>query len=123
MSAPVLLHGGEAILESALGEGTTVIVRLPHAGVDAKGERVLKGDLVFPGNDQGKPMSKVTLWRQVKETFARAGIDVNRSGGRTLRNTFAAQKLVRSCSFGKFGWFNCGNLTPREHVPANGYCP
>ena len=35
-----LLHGGEAILESALGEGTTVIVRLPHAGVDAKGERI-----------------------------------------------------------------------------------
>jgi cell cycle sensor histidine kinase DivJ len=35
-----LLHGGVAILESALGEGTTVIVRLPHAGVDAKGERI-----------------------------------------------------------------------------------
>ena len=35
-----LLHGGEAILESALGEGTTVTVRLPHAGVDAKGERI-----------------------------------------------------------------------------------
>ncbi len=35
-----LMHGGEAVLESALGEGTTVTVRLPHAGVDAKGERV-----------------------------------------------------------------------------------
>jgi cell cycle sensor histidine kinase DivJ len=34
------MHGGEAILESALGEGTTVTVRLPHAGVDAKGERL-----------------------------------------------------------------------------------
>jgi cell cycle sensor histidine kinase DivJ len=34
------MHGGEAILDSALGEGTTVTVRLPYAAVDAKGERV-----------------------------------------------------------------------------------
>jgi site-specific recombinase XerD len=60
---------------------------------DDKGRRLLKGDLVFPGDHEGNPMSKVTLWRQVKATFARAGIDVNRSGGRTLRNTFAAQQL------------------------------
>jgi len=32
---------------------------------------------------------------QVKVTFARAGTDVNRSGGHTLRNTFAAQTLKR----------------------------
>ena len=62
---------------------------------DKNGRRLLKGNLVFPGNHDGKPMSKVTLWRQVKATFDRAGIDVNRSGGRTLRNTFAAQKLKR----------------------------
>ena len=60
---------------------------------DGEGRRLIKGDLVFPGDAEGKPMSKVTLWRQVKATFARAGIDVNRSGGRTLRNTFAAQQL------------------------------
>lgn len=60
---------------------------------DSKGQRLFKGDLVFPGDADGKPMSKVTLWRQVRATFARAGIDVNRSGGRTLRNTFAAQQL------------------------------
>jgi cell cycle sensor histidine kinase DivJ len=34
------MHGGEAVLDSALGEGTTVTVRLPHAAVDAKGERI-----------------------------------------------------------------------------------
>lgn len=61
--------------------------------VDAKGNRILAGDLVFPGDQTGKPMSKVTLWRQVKATFARADLDVNRTGGRTLRNTFAAQEL------------------------------
>jgi hypothetical protein len=34
------MHGGEAVLDSALGEGTTVTVRLPYAAVDAKGERL-----------------------------------------------------------------------------------
>ncbi|HEU0161450.1 MAG TPA: ATP-binding protein [Rhizomicrobium sp.] len=34
------LHGGEAELSSVLGEGTRVTVRLPHAAVNAKGERL-----------------------------------------------------------------------------------
>ena len=34
------LHGGEAVIQSALGEGTVVTVRLPHAAVDAKGKRI-----------------------------------------------------------------------------------
>jgi signal transduction histidine kinase len=34
------MHGGTAILDSILGEGTTVTVRLPHAAVDTKGERL-----------------------------------------------------------------------------------
>ncbi|HYS46431.1 MAG TPA: PAS domain-containing sensor histidine kinase, partial [Rhizomicrobium sp.] len=34
------MHGGTATLDSVLGEGTTVTVRLPHAAVDAKGERM-----------------------------------------------------------------------------------
>lgn len=59
-----------------------------------KGDPLFAGKLVFPGDLAGKPMSKVTLWRQVKATFARAEIEVNRSGGRTLRNTFAAQQLT-----------------------------
>lgn len=61
---------------------------------DARGKPMFAGDLVFPGGHDGRPMSKVTLWRQVKATFERAGIDVNRSGGRTLRNTFAKQQLT-----------------------------
>ncbi len=32
------LHGGEAVLESVLGEGTTVTVRLPFAAVDEQGK-------------------------------------------------------------------------------------
>ncbi len=40
------LHGGAAVIESVLGEGTTVMVRLPHAAVDAKGERLSTGKIL-----------------------------------------------------------------------------
>jgi cell cycle sensor histidine kinase DivJ len=40
------LHGGEARLASELGEGTIVTVRLPHAAVDAKGERLTTGKVL-----------------------------------------------------------------------------
>jgi hypothetical protein len=40
---------------------------------------------------RGEPLDKATVYRQVKATFARAGINVPRSGGRTLRNTFAVK--------------------------------
>jgi cell cycle sensor histidine kinase DivJ len=34
------MHGGEAVIQSTLGVGTTVTVRLPHAAVGKKGEHV-----------------------------------------------------------------------------------
>ncbi|HEX3756879.1 MAG TPA: PAS domain-containing sensor histidine kinase [Rhizomicrobium sp.] len=34
------MHGGEAVLSSVLGEGTTVHVRLPYAAVDSDGARI-----------------------------------------------------------------------------------
>jgi cell cycle sensor histidine kinase DivJ len=40
------MHGGSAVMDSVLGEGTTVTVRLPHAAVDAKGERLNNGNVV-----------------------------------------------------------------------------
>jgi signal transduction histidine kinase len=40
------MHGGSAVLSSALGEGTTVRVRLPFAAVDAKGERLTTGKVL-----------------------------------------------------------------------------
>ena len=40
VKALALMHGGEAAITSALGEGTTVTVRLPNAAVDAQGEKV-----------------------------------------------------------------------------------
>jgi site-specific recombinase XerD len=53
----------------------------------------IPGNLVFPANLEGEPLHKATVYRQVKATFERAGIAVSRAGGRTLRNTFASQKL------------------------------
>ena len=53
----------------------------------------IKGDLVFPGDLAGNPLSAVTVYRQVRATFGRAGINVDHNGGRTLRNTFAVEEL------------------------------
>jgi cell cycle sensor histidine kinase DivJ len=40
------MHGGEAVLESVLGEGTVVTVRLPFAAVNDKGERLTTGKVI-----------------------------------------------------------------------------
>lgn len=53
----------------------------------------ITGDLLFPANLDGDKLDKATLYRNAKNTFARAGLDVSRWGGRTLRNTFAVREL------------------------------
>jgi len=40
------MHGGVAMIESVLGEGTSVTVRLPFAAVDAKGDRLMTGKVL-----------------------------------------------------------------------------
>jgi len=42
------MHGGSAEIESALGEGTSVRVRLPYAAITDSGERVSAGAKVLP---------------------------------------------------------------------------
>ena len=42
------MHGGEAMLESALGVGTTVTVHLPFAAVDAEGARLKADAKILP---------------------------------------------------------------------------
>lgn len=68
----------------------------------------LQGTLLFPNHD-GLPLNKATVYRQVKKSFERAGIDIDRMGGRTLRNTFAVQELVSGTTeeelIGKLGLF------------------
>jgi site-specific recombinase XerD len=77
-------------------EHTTV---LPREGVaelmDWLEERAalrIPGELVFPASLEGEALHKATVYRQVKASFARAGIAPARAGGRTLRNTFASQQ-------------------------------
>jgi site-specific recombinase XerD len=53
----------------------------------------IPGQLLFPANLLGSALDKATVYRQVKATFRRAGLELQRSGGRTLRNTFAVQQI------------------------------
>lgn len=53
----------------------------------------IDGELVFPNGD-GTSLNKASVYRQIRKTFERAGIDMQRMGGRTLRNTFAVQELM-----------------------------
>jgi integrase/recombinase XerD len=60
------------------------------------GERAqlgIQGRLVFPASLAGGALSRMTVYRQARATFERAGLDVDRHGGRTLRNTFAVEEL------------------------------
>jgi site-specific recombinase XerD len=62
--------------------------------VDERRKLDVPGQLLFPGSlATGKPLDKATVYRQVKKTFARAGLEMPRQGGRTLRNTFAVREL------------------------------
>ncbi|WP_323144921.1 site-specific integrase [Massilia phyllosphaerae] len=56
-------------------------------------ELALPGDFVFPANLEGGKMTKKTVYKQIRATFERADLDTSRSGGRTLRNTFAKGQL------------------------------
>jgi len=58
----------------------------------------IPGDFVFPANTEGRKMIKKTVYMQVRATFERAGIDLSRAGGRTLRNTFAQRKLAEGAA-------------------------
>lgn len=65
----------------------------------------IPGALLFPATLQGGVLDKATVYRQVKATFVRAGIDVGRLGGRTLRNSFAVRELGSGSSIELVGEF------------------
>lgn len=75
-------------------------VDLPREGAEELGawlqEReamAIPGQFVFPANLLGARMTRKTVYMQMRATFERAGMDLSRSGGRTLRNTFARRQL------------------------------
>jgi site-specific recombinase XerD len=62
--------------------------------IEERRELGIPGQLLFPASLAGaKPLDKATVYRQVRKTFERAGLEMPRSGGRTLRNTFAVREL------------------------------
>lgn len=65
----------------------------------------IPGTLLFPATLQGGILNKATVYRQVKATFVRAGINVERLGGRTLRNSFAVRELDTGASIELVGEF------------------
>ncbi len=80
-------------------------ITLPRAGVDEllpwlqeREAMAIPGQFVFPANLSGNKMTRKTVYVQMRATFERAGMDLARSGGRTLRNTFAKQQLDKGAS-------------------------
>lgn len=65
----------------------------------------IAGPLLFPASLGGGRLNKATVYRQVRATFERAGIVVERLGGRTLRNAFAVRELKDGGSIELVGEF------------------
>lgn len=83
-------------------------VALPGEGVDEllpwlqeREAMAIPGQFVFPANLTGARMTRKTVYVQMRATFERAGLDLARSGGRTLRNTFAKRQLDQGTSAGE----------------------
>ncbi|WP_306392521.1 tyrosine-type recombinase/integrase [Telluria beijingensis] len=75
-------------------------IALPREGADEllawlqeRETMAIPGQFVFPANLTGARMTRKTVYMQMRATFERAGMDLSRSGGRTLRNTFARRQL------------------------------
>ena len=71
--------------------------------IDEREKMNVAGQLLFPATVRGGKVATATLYRQVRATFAAAGIKLNREGGRTLRNTFAQRELEAGTSLGELG--------------------
>jgi len=80
-------------------------ITLPREGADElmpwmqeRATLAIPGQFVFPANLTGARMTRKTVYVQMRATFERAGMDLARSGGRTLRNTFAKRQLDAGAS-------------------------
>lgn len=71
--------------------------------MEERAEMKVIGQILFPATTTGGKVAAATLYRQVRATFAAAGIKLNREGGRTLRNTFAQRELEAGTSLDELG--------------------
>ncbi|GAB3552100.1 tyrosine-type recombinase/integrase [Noviherbaspirillum agri] len=81
------------------GAGHNTVVRpfaakYVHPWIEERKEHNIPSKLLFPASlVADKPLHKATVYRHVKATLEKAGIDVSRKGGRTLRNSFAVREI------------------------------
>lgn len=61
--------------------------------VEKRKSMAIPGIFLFPSTTQGRKMDRTSVYRIVNETFERAGIEKQREGPRTLRNTYAIREL------------------------------
>lgn len=67
--------------------------------IEERKQRKLPTKLLFPATlTTDAPLHKATVYRHVKATLQRAGLEVPRMGGRTLRNSFAVRELGQGAS-------------------------
>lgn len=84
---------------AAGGDGHKTVLRpfaVPYVlpWIEERRRHAIPGKLLFPATlNDGRPLNKATVYRHVKATLERAGIEVERMGGRTLRNSFAVREL------------------------------
>jgi len=76
----------------------TTILRAPAvkdvlSWIEERGQLAIPGNLAFP-SPSGKRLDASSVYLQVKATLASAKINITRSGGRTLRNTYAVQEIA-----------------------------
>jgi integrase/recombinase XerD len=89
---------------AAGGDGHRTVLRpfaVKHVlpWIEERKRRPIPSKLLFPASlDAGEPLHKATVYRHVKATMQKAGIDVDRMGGRTLRNSFAIRELQSGAS-------------------------
>lgn len=66
----------------------------------------IPSDRLFPASlKEGEMLNKATVYRQVKATLQKAGIDLDHMGGRTLRNSFAVIELKNGTDIETVGMF------------------
>lgn len=76
----------------------TTILRTPAvkdvlSWIEERGQLAIPGNLAFP-SPSGKRLDASSVYLRVKATLASAKINITRSGGRTLRNTYAVQEIA-----------------------------
>lgn len=74
--------------------------------IEERKRHKIPGKLLFPASlKAGEALNKATVYRHVKASLQGAGVEVERMGGRTLRNSFAVRELIHNTPLETVGGF------------------